>query len=74
MLRNLGTYLDLAAIGDIANKPYIVDDLLQMITVMYDLVPMPCQEIYIVVFLLRIVYALHGNIGEIPVLQAVHSP
>ena len=74
VLRNLYRYLDLSFVGDIADKPYIVDDLLQMITVMYDLVPMPCEEMFTAVDLLRCVYSFFGNIREIPVLQAVHSP
>ena len=74
VLRKYSTYVDLAKTGNVTDKPHIIDDLLQMIKVMYHLVPMPCEEILKVGDLLKRVYALYGNIREIPVLQAVHLP
>lgn len=73
VLRKFNTYVDLATNGNIIDKPHIVDDLLQMITVIYNLVPMPCEEMNNVVETLKRVYDLYGNKREIPKLQAVQS-
>ena len=73
VLRKFNTYVDLATKGNITDKPHIVDDLLQMITVIYNLVPMPCEEMNNVVETLKRVYDLYGNKREIPKLQAVQS-
>lgn len=43
VLRKFNNYVDIATEGNISDK-HIVDDLLKMIEVLYDLVPMPCAE------------------------------
>ncbi|XP_001122116.2 SET and MYND domain-containing protein 4 isoform X1 [Apis mellifera] len=65
VLRKFNNYVDIATEGNISDK-HIVDDLLKMIEVLYDLVPMPCAEMNNVVETLKRVYDLNGNRFEIP--------
>ncbi|XP_006618436.1 SET and MYND domain-containing protein 4-like isoform X3 [Apis dorsata] len=65
VLRKFNNYVDIATEGNISDK-HIVDDLLKMIEVLYDLVPMPCEEMNNVVETLKRVYDLNGNRFEIP--------
>ncbi|KZC05759.1 SET and MYND domain-containing protein 4 [Dufourea novaeangliae] len=66
VLMKSNNYLTTAAKGNVLDMDHIVDDLLQMIKVLYNLVPMPCLEMNTLVEILKRVYALHGNIFEIP--------
>lgn len=61
-------YIDIATEGNVLDKPYIIDDLLRMIQVLYGLLPMPYEEMSNVVETLKRVYNLHGNKFEIPEL------
>ncbi|OAD46876.1 hypothetical protein WN48_00001 [Eufriesea mexicana] len=45
---------------------HIIDNLLTMVKVLYDLVPMPCEEMNNVIETLKRVYGLNGNRFEIP--------
>ncbi|XP_017759848.1 PREDICTED: SET and MYND domain-containing protein 4-like [Eufriesea mexicana] len=45
---------------------HIIDNLLTMVKVLYDLVPMPCEEMNNVIETLKRVYDLNGNRFEIP--------
>ncbi|XP_012343645.2 SET and MYND domain-containing protein 4 isoform X2 [Apis florea] len=65
VLRKFNNYVDIATEGNISDK-HIVDDLLRMIEVLYDLVSMPCEEMNNVVETLKRVYDLNGNRFEIP--------
>ncbi|PBC27785.1 SET and MYND domain-containing protein 4 [Apis cerana] len=65
VLRKFNNYVDIATEGNISDK-HIIDDLLKMIEVLYDLVPMPCEEMNNVVETLKRVYDLNGNRFEIP--------
>ncbi|CAL7933352.1 unnamed protein product [Xylocopa violacea] len=56
----MNKYVDIATEGNILDEN-IVDGLLKMIEVLYDLVPMPCEEMNDVVETLRRVYDLSGN-------------
>ncbi|XP_054004204.1 SET and MYND domain-containing protein 4-like isoform X2 [Hylaeus anthracinus] len=67
-LRMLNRYIDIATEGNISDKPYIIDDLIKMIEVLYYLVPMPCLEMNSVVETLKRVYDLRGNVFEMPKL------
>lgn len=67
MLRKFNKYVNIATEGNISDK-HIVDDLLKMIEVLYELVPMPCTEMNNVVETLKRVYDLNGNRFEIPEL------
>lgn len=67
MLRKFDRYVNIATGGNISDK-HIVDDLLKMIEVLYELVPMPCIEMNNVVETLKRVYDLNGNRFEIPEL------
>ncbi|XP_076242049.1 protein-lysine N-methyltransferase SMYD4 isoform X2 [Calliopsis andreniformis] len=67
-LRKFNTYVNIAAEGKVSDKPYIRDDLLKMINVLYKLAPMPCEELNNVVETLKRVYDLSGNKFEIPEL------
>lgn len=67
MLRKFNRYVDIATEGNISDK-HIVDDLLKMIEVLYELVPMPSTEMNDVVETLKRVYDLNGNRFEIPEL------
>ncbi|CAL7933351.1 unnamed protein product [Xylocopa violacea] len=59
-LQKMNKYVDIATEGNILDEN-IVDGLLKMIEVLYDLVPMPCEEMNDVVETLRRVYDLSGN-------------
>ncbi|EFN81718.1 SET and MYND domain-containing protein 4 [Harpegnathos saltator] len=65
-LKKLDTYIDMARKADVLGKPYIIEDLLTMIRVMYDRVPIACQEMGNVVETLKRVFALHGNTFILP--------
>lgn len=67
MLRKFNRYFNIATEGNISDK-HIVDDLLKMIEVLHELVPMPCKEMNDVVEILKCVYNLNGNRFEIPEL------
>ncbi|XP_017884795.1 SET and MYND domain-containing protein 4-like [Ceratina calcarata] len=67
VLRKFGAYVDLAMVGDMLDK-HVVDDLLKMIQVIHDLVPMPCEEMSHVVETLKRVYGLNGNRYDVPKL------
>ncbi|XP_071870834.1 SET and MYND domain-containing protein 4 [Bombus fervidus] len=67
VLRKFNRYVNIATEGNISDK-HIVDDLLKMIEVLYELVPMPCEEMNHVVETLKRVYDLNGNRLEIPEL------
>ncbi|XP_032670457.1 SET and MYND domain-containing protein 4 isoform X2 [Odontomachus brunneus] len=60
-LKKFNTYVNLAEKGDVLNKPYIIEDLLMMIRVLYDRVPIACKEMGEVVETLKRVNGLHGN-------------
>lgn len=62
-------YVDLASKGDVLNKPNIIEDLLMMIRVLYDRVPLTCKEMGDVVETLKRVYSLHGNKYVLPTIQ-----
>ncbi|CAD1478420.1 unnamed protein product [Heterotrigona itama] len=66
-LRKFNRYVDIATEGNISDK-HILNDLLKMIEVLFELVPMPCEEMNNVVETLKRVYDLNGNRFEIPEL------
>ncbi|EFN81720.1 Putative SET domain-containing protein L678 [Harpegnathos saltator] len=67
VLKKFYTYLNMVEEGDVLDKPYIIEDLLTMIRVMYDRVPIACQEMSNVVKTLKQVYALlYGNSFILP--------
>jgi len=68
VLKKFDTYFNLAADNNMQDKSYIIEDLLKMIQVLYDYVPMPCEEMSNVVETLKRVYDLSGNRFEIPQL------
>jgi hypothetical protein len=68
VLKKFNTYFDLAADNNMQDKPYIIKDLLKMIQVLHDYVPMPCEEMSNVIETLKRVYDLSGNRFEIPQL------
>ncbi|XP_076763579.1 protein-lysine N-methyltransferase SMYD4 [Xylocopa sonorina] len=63
-LRKFPNYIDIVTEGNISDEN-IVNDLLNMIEILYDLVPMPCEEMNNVVETLNRVYELSGNRVEI---------
>ncbi|XP_029168935.1 SET and MYND domain-containing protein 4-like [Nylanderia fulva] len=65
-LRKFNTYVDIATEGNVQDKPYIIEDLLKMLQILYDYVPMPCHEMSNVVETLKRVYDLNGNRFIIP--------
>ncbi|XP_014486634.1 PREDICTED: SET and MYND domain-containing protein 4-like [Dinoponera quadriceps] len=68
-LRKFNIYVDLARKGDVMDKPYIIEDLLMMIRVMYKRVPVACKEMGDVVETLKRVHALYGNRFILPKIQ-----
>lgn len=66
-LRKFNRYVDIATEGNISDK-HILNDLLKMIEVLFELAPMPCKEMNNVVETLKRVYDLNGNRFEIPQL------
>jgi len=68
ILRKFNIYFTLAADNNIQDKSYIIEELLKMIQVLYDHVPMPCEEMNNVIETLKRVYDLSGNRFEIPQL------
>lgn len=65
-LRKFNSYVDLATEGDVLDKPYIIDDLFNMIRILYTHSRMPNEEMNNVVETLKRVYSLHGNTFQIP--------
>ncbi|XP_025991232.2 SET and MYND domain-containing protein 4 isoform X2 [Solenopsis invicta] len=65
-LTKFNTYIQLATNGNVQDKPYIIEDLLKMVQVLHDCVPMPCEEMSNVIETLKRVYDLNGNMYEIP--------
>lgn len=68
-LKKYSIYVDLAEKGDVLNNPYIIEDLLMMVRVLYNRVPIFCQEMSAVVETLKRVYFLHGNTFILPVIH-----
>lgn len=58
VLKNFSKYVDLATVGDIENKLYMIKDLELMIETLFECVELPCREINEVVETLKRVYAL----------------
>ena len=65
-LRKFNMYVDQATEGNVQDKPYIIDDLVKMVQILYDCVPMPCEEMSNIIETLKRVYDLNGNRFEIP--------
>lgn len=65
-LRNFNTYVDLAAEGNVQDKPYIIEDLLKMVQILHKYVPKPCEEMSNVIETLKRIYDLNGNRFQIP--------
>lgn len=68
-LKKFNMYVDLATIGNMPNRSYIIKDLLKMVQVLYDCAPMPCEEMSNVIETLKRVYDFNGNLCEIPQIQ-----
>jgi len=68
-LKKFNIYVDLAKIGNVPNRSYIIKDLLKMVQVLHDCAPMPCEEMSNVIETLKRVYDFNGNICEIPEIQ-----
>ncbi|KYN14829.1 PREDICTED: SET and MYND domain-containing protein 4-like [Trachymyrmex cornetzi] len=68
-LKKFNMYVDLATIGDVPNRPFIIKDLLKMVQALHDCAPMPCEEMSNVIETLKRVYDFNGNICEIPQIQ-----
>lgn len=65
-LRKFNIYVDLATEGNVQDKPYIIEDLVKMVQILHNYVPMPCEEMSNVIETLKRVYDLNGNRFEIP--------
>ncbi|EFN81719.1 Putative SET domain-containing protein L678 [Harpegnathos saltator] len=66
VLMKVNMYRAMIKKGDVLNNPYIIKDLITMIRIMYDRVPIACYEMINVVEILKQVYALHGNTFILP--------
>lgn len=64
-LLKFNTYVNLAMAGNVLGK-HVIEDLLKMIKVLHERVPMPCEEMSHVVETLKRVYALNGNRYDVP--------
>lgn len=64
---------NLVKAGDVLDKPYIIEDLLGMIRMLYNRVPFACQELIAIVETLRRVYELHGNKVVLPAIEKTHN-
>lgn len=62
-------YIPLVEAGDIVDNPYIVEDFLRIIRVLYDRVPMRCPLLNVVVEGLKLIYEYHGNKFALPTVQ-----
>ncbi|KAF7417970.1 hypothetical protein HZH68_000623 [Vespula germanica] len=65
-LKNLKEYISLAITDKMDDKEHIIQELLQMIQVLHDHIPMPTREINDVVETLKRVYCLTGNKFVLP--------
>ncbi|XP_019698178.2 SET and MYND domain-containing protein 4 [Harpegnathos saltator] len=66
VLMKVNMYRAMIKKGDVLNNPYIIKDLITMIRIMYDRMPIACYEMINVVEILKQVYALHGNTFILP--------
>ncbi|KAL0123036.1 hypothetical protein PUN28_007576 [Cardiocondyla obscurior] len=72
-LKKYPEYVDFAMVGKINdNNHTVIKDLLEMVKVLYDYAPLPCEEMCNVIETLKRIYDLNfdGNIMEIPQVQA----
>ncbi|KAF7411682.1 hypothetical protein HZH66_000578 [Vespula vulgaris] len=67
-LRKFESYVSLATMDEVHDKPHIIRDLLKMVQVLYDHAPMPCKEMNEVVETIKRVYCLSGNRFDLPVI------
>lgn len=67
-LRKFETYVSLATVDEVHDKPHIIRDLLKMVQVLYDHAPIPCKEMNEVVETIKRVYSLSGNRFDLPVV------
>ncbi|KAG7203068.1 hypothetical protein KM043_010191 [Ampulex compressa] len=65
-LKKFPAYVTLAEKDDMENQETVIKDLLPMIQILYDNVPLPCEEMAHVVETLIRVYAFSGNRFDIP--------
>ncbi|XP_033336685.2 protein-lysine N-methyltransferase SMYD4 [Megalopta genalis] len=68
MLLKFNDYLEIVKAGDLDDKPYILPDIIEMIEILHEKVPLPNREITNAVEVMKQIYALQGNVFRLPQL------
>ncbi|XP_076292366.1 protein-lysine N-methyltransferase SMYD4 [Lasioglossum baleicum] len=67
-LRKIDYYVDALSECNVADNPHMLFDLLAMVKLLYEMVPMPCAEMNMVLEAVKRIYDLQGNTFELPLL------